>query len=79
MIPVLKKEKYDGLDGHCYVSWANEENTHRIKASKKGVEVVGFFLESHMDLERFAKFIDEAWREHKRLVPKIAFNMSGHE
>ena len=69
------KEKIDGIiDGKTSVVF--DRGGFRVKCGPSGVSLGGsiLLLESQADLEAFAKLVTDAWKEHRKLVPKIATN-----
>ncbi len=80
----LKKTKYDSVDGLVYVKWeellpSGSPTGFICKASQQGISLHGLLkITSQKELEAFAKFISEAWKEHHALAPKLTKTLSGH-
>ena len=74
----LKKVKYSGIDGLTKISWHTHPGSF-VTASQTGVMILAeVHLEDHQDLQAYAKFISDAWKEHRKLVPKLTKDMAGH-
>jgi hypothetical protein len=71
-------EKFSGLDGLTKVSFISthaSDDPFTIVADQKGVAFKGRTAEpiaTMSDLQGLAELISEAWKEHKKLVPKIS-------
>lgn len=75
----INKTKFDGLDGLVHVRWEIDKGPIIADASQAGIKLTPALISTRLELGAFAKLVDEAWREHLKLVPKITRTLSGHE
>lgn len=57
------------LDGSKEIHWTGGE--FEILADATGIELMGLRIESHAELEEFARLVSKVWTDHRALAPKI--------
>ena len=79
-IKELRVTKYDGIDGIVHTEYWNKAGETLARVSQKGIEInkIGL-ISTQKELESFAKFVSDLWKEHQKMVPKFTRSMSGHE
>ncbi len=74
------RTKLDSLMGYTVVRYTPKDNDgFFFEASRKGVKLKGEIeVTEFTDLQPLAKALSDAWRDHKKLIPKIEKTLTGH-
>ncbi len=73
----VAKDTRAGFDGMTRTSFSLVEPASRLerviaRADKAGIDFTSIRLTDRRELEGFAEFVGDVWKEHKRLVPRIS-------
>ena len=80
--PEFVKDKYSSLDGRTKVLITLKgETKFVVQATPSGIELMSPMnveISDREELDHYAQLIAEGWKEHIKLIPKIAKTVSGH-
>jgi len=79
----FERTKFTGIDGAPKVRYTLVGGTpgeeFYLEASRQGVmQKNELLLTDHSHLQAYAKALSDAWSDHKKMIPRIASNLSGH-